>query len=276
MKNYFLTATTALAILFSSCGAQQQKKVDEKKSDTKSLVLYFSQTGATKSVAEEIQKELGADIEALELDSPYVGTYEETLKRVGQERESGILPKIITLKSDLNKYDTIYLGYPIWFGTYALPITSLVKDHDFANKYIIPFCTFGSGGLEPSMEDLKKALPMAKIADNGFGIRNARLNATAKELNRFLIENGYLEGTIEKLDDYSELKKVNEEDKAIFDAACSSYKYPMGKPVLVGKRNTKDATDYIFKVENNGGTSTIYITVLNEKDSKPEFTKVVR
>ena len=183
MKNYFLTATTALAILFSSCGAQQQKKVDEKKSDTKSLVLYYSQTGATKSVAEKLQNKLGSDIEAIELESPYNGTYDETIERSRQERESGNLPKIKNLKSDLNKYDTIYIGYPIWFGTYALPIASLVNEYDFANKYIIPFCTFGSGGLEPSMADLKKTLPLAKIANEGFGIRNARINATEKELN---------------------------------------------------------------------------------------------
>lgn len=276
MKNYFLTAMTALAILFSSCSSKQQKQAEDKMSNPKSLILYYSQTGATKSVAQVLQGKLGADIEALELDSPYVGTYDETIKRASQERESGNMPKIVSLKSDLTKYDTIYLGYPIWFGTYALPIASLVKEHDFAKKLIVPFCTFGSGGLEPSMEDLKKALPLAEIAKNGFGIRNARIDATEKELTRFLIENGYLEGNIEKLADYSELKQITEEEKAIFDTACSSYKYPLGKPVMVGKRSTDDATEYMYIVESHGGTSTIYITVSNEKDAKPEFTRVVR
>lgn len=150
------------------------------------------------------------------------------------------------------KYEVIYLGYPIWFGTYALPIASLVKDHDFEGKKIVPFCTFGSGDMESAMENLKKALPKAKIAEHGFGIRDIRVAATPKELNRFLIERGYMEGQVEALPGYSEMRPVTEEEKQIFDAACKDYKYPLGTPVLAGKRGTPDGVDYIYEVENFG------------------------
>lgn len=269
MKHYLLmTIMAAMAFVFTACGS--------KDAGPKQLVLYYSQTGATESVAQELQKRLGADIEAIELENPYTGTYAETIDRVGKERESGNLPKLNPLKADLSKYDVIFLGYPIWFGTYALPIASLVKEYDFEGKKIVTFCTFGSGGLEPAIQDLKKALPKAEIADNGFGIRNARIAATAKELNRFLIENNYVEGSVEAIPGYSEMQPVTEEEKQIFDTACGDYQFPLGTPVLVGKRGTPDGVDYIYSVENRGGTSTIYVTVGHEEGAKPEFTRVVR
>ena len=140
----------------------------------------------------------------------------------------------------------------------------------------MPFCTFGSGGLEPAIQDLKRALSKAEIAENGFGIRNARIASTAKELNRFLVENNYVEGSVDALPGYSEMRPVTEEEKQIFDAACSNYQYPLGTPVLAGKRGTSDGVDYIFSVEGRGGTSTIYVTVGHEEGAKPEFTRVVR
>ena len=217
----------------------------------KTLVLYYSENGTTKTVAEELQKQLGADIEAVEAKP---------------------------LKKKIADYDVVFLGYPIWFGTYANPMVTLVKEQDFAGKTIVPFCTFGSGGLNTSSADLKKALPKAKI-EKGYGVRTARVAKAAKELNRFLIENGYKKGSVKKLADYSEQKPVTAAEKALFDEACSSYQFPLGTPETVGKRATDDGTDYKFSVKSRGmdgkeATSTIYVTV--EKGAKAEFTEVVR
>ena len=177
-------------------------------------------------------------------------------------------------------YDIIVLGYPIWFGTYATPIATLVKEQDFAGKTVVPFCTFGSGGLNTSTASLKEALPKANIV-KGYGVRTARVDAAAKELDRFLKENGYKEGTVEALPDYSAQQPVTDAEKAIFDAACSNYQFPLGTPSTVGKRQTSDSTDYQFTVKGRGfngeeSTSIIYVTVSNEAGAKPEFTEVVR
>ena len=167
-------------------------------------------------------------------------------------------------------------GYPIWFGTYALPIASLIKGHDFEGKKIVTFCTFGSGDLESALEDLKKALPKAEIAEHGFGIRDVRVAASGKELNRFLIEYGYMDGQVEAFPGYSEMRPVMEEEKQIFEAACGDYQYPLGTPILVGKRGTPEGVDYIYEVENYGKRNTVFVTVGHEEGAKPEFTRVVR
>lgn len=268
MKHYLLSLIM-FAFTLASCGSS-------KEADKKTLVLYYSQTGTTEAVAHELQKNLDADMEAIELENPYTGTYDELVQRVGKELESGVLPTLLPLKADLAEYDTIFLGYPIWYGTYARPIASLVKEYDFAGKKIIAFCTFGSGGLESSIDDLKEVLPAAEVADNGFGIRTARIGVAAKELNRFLVENNYVEGTVEALPGYSEMRPVTEEEKAIFDAACGDYQFPLGTPVLVGKRGTSESVDYVYEVENDGSKSTIYVTVGTASDATPEFTRVVR
>ena len=276
MKNILLTMAT-LACLTTGC-TQKQQQVQEQAG--KKLVLYYSQNGATQTVAEELQKQLGADIEAIECVDPYSGDFQATIQRSGQEREKGETPALNPLKSNLADYDTIFIGYPIWFGTYAMPIATLVKEQDFAGKTIIPFCTFGSGGLNTSTDALVKALPNANI-QKGYGVRTARVAAAEKELDRFLKENGYKEGTVSPLPDYSAQVPVTDEDKAVFDAACSDYQFPLGTPETVGKRSTDESTDYQFTVKSKGpngeeATSTIYVTVSKAEGAKPEFTEVVR
>ena len=166
----------------------------------KVLVLYYSQTGTTQIVAEELQKQLGADIERIEAANPYDGDFGATIERSSKERESGEVPEIKPVQANLADYDVIFLGYPIWFGTYAMPIATLVKEKDFAGKTIVPFCTFGSGGLGSSTEALKEALPEANILQS-YGVRTARVEAAPKELDRFLIENGFKEGNVAPLPD---------------------------------------------------------------------------
>ena len=252
-------------------GCTKQQKV---------LVLYYSQTGTTQTVAEELQKQLKADIERIEAVNPYDGDFQATIERSGEEMKSGNLPELKPIEANLEDYDIIFIGYPIWFGTYAMPIATLVKENEFAGKTIVPFCTFGSGGLNTSTENLKKALPKANILQ-GYGVRSARIEAAPREIERFLIESGLKEGAVAPLPDYSEQVPVTEEDSLIFDAACSGYQFPLGTPQTVGKRETDESTDYKFIVKSRGfdgqeGTSTIYITVANTEDAKPEFTEVER
>lgn len=266
MKKLLLSIAAMTAI--TTCNAQ------------KSLVLYYSETGSTKTVAEELQKQLNADIESIEAVEPYSGNFQETIQRGQREMQNGEWPALKPLQKKIADYDIIFLGYPIWFGTYANPIASLVKSNDFAGKTIVPFCTFGSGGLNTSTEALKKALPNATVKE-GYGVRSARVTAAAKELDRFLKENGYKEGKIEKLPDYSTQQPLTAHERQVFETACSSYQFPLGTPVSVGKRKTPDSMDYKYTVTSRGmdgkeATSIIYVTVPDEDRNKPEFTQVVR
>lgn len=272
-----LLAIMVGVVALASCTSQKKAETEQEAQDNKVLVLYYSQTGATAAVAEEIKEQLGADIERIDLEVPYDGDFQQTIERCQKEMESEECPALKPLKSNLDDYDVIFLGYPVWFGTYALPIASLVKEQSFEGKKIVPFCTFGSGGLESSAEALKKALPKAEIAE-GYGVRNARISAIKEEVNRFLIEWQYKEGEVEALPAFMEHHPVTEAEKALFEKACSDYQFPLGTPIDVAVRETSNSTDYEFGVasEGNDVSSTIYVTVGKEDGAEPVFTKVVR
>ena len=244
----------------------------------KTLVLYYSQTGATKTVAEELQSQLGADIACIEAVEPYDADYAATVARWRQELENSIKVAIQPLAANLDRYDTIFLGFPIWGGTCASPMATFLADNSLAGKKVVTFATFGSGGIESATADVVKAQPDATVI-TGYGVRNARVGKSAAEIRRFLIENGYVKGEIAPLPEYGEPVTVTDEDIAVFDAACGNYQFPLGTPVTVAKRSYDSTEDYRFDVKSqtpdgSEASSTIYVVV--PQDGTPEFTRVVR
>lgn len=263
-----LVAVAATAALVS-CTSQPSSKV---------LVLYYSQSGVTKTVAEEIARQTGADIVSFDVQTPYNGTYDETIQRCLKERESGELSPVKPLSVNIADYDVVFLGYPVWFGTCARPLLSLIAEQDFAGKKVVPFCTFGSGGLNTSSADLVAALPKATIAE-GYGVRAARVEKAPAEIDRFLIAQGYKEGTVEPLPAFSEIAPVGGNEATIFNTATSDYFMPLGTPVSFQKRDTPSGVEYIFTAESvgmDGAPATSLVYVLAAPGAAPEFTQVVR
>ena len=285
MKKLFLAlaslaAVVAVVALVAACSSKKNAETAAAtEAAQKYPILYYSQTGATQTVANAIKSSLGdaADVEVIEVEEPYSGTYQETIERCQKEKADGTVPAVKPLKANLADYDAVFLGYPIWFGTYAQPIAGLVKSVDFTGKKIVPFCTFGSGGLVESIADLKKALPQAEILD-GYGVRNARIAKAADEARQFLIDCGYVAGQkSEPLPAFYEQTAVTDADKAVFEAACGDYPMPLGTPVTASKRTIPGGTEYMFKAKgNNGAMMTVYVTASDAEGAKPEFTMVVR
>lgn len=280
-KKFFATivalmgAVTVLAL--AACGSQKKGEADgqEEAAKPKILVIYYSQTGTTKAVAEEIQKQLGADIEAVECEVPYDGDFNQTIQRCQEEMADNEVSAVKPLNANLGEYDLIFLGYPVWFGTYALPIGGLLHSQSFEGMKVVTFCTFGSGGLETSTKALQEALPETEVT-MGYGIRTARIGKVAEEVDRWLIEAGYKDGEVEALPAFMEHHPVTAEEKAIFKAACGDYQMPLGTPKTVAVRETANSTDYEFGVKAQEGETTIYVTQAKTEGAKPEFTKVVR
>ena len=282
MKILKLMMCAALAMMVvTSCSQKSQNSEKEKAS--KVLVLYYSQTSNTKTVATEIATRLNADIEEIALVEPYDTAFQATIDRCKADREKGILPEIKPLKLNVADYDTIFLGYPIWFGTYAPPIASLLDKVDLSGKWVMPFCTFGSGGLESSVKDLAEKQPNAKIMP-GYGVRAARMDAVPKEVEQYLKSIGFIKGELFMPADFPEQHPVSADEAAIFDAAVNGYPMLNAKAKTVASRTILDGTEYLFTAmdmprENKPGippASEIKVYVLVEKDKAPVFTKVVR
>ena len=278
LKLMMLAAVALMAVV--SC---TPKKGTSKKEAPKVLVLYYSLTSNTKNVATEIAKRLDADIEEIALVEPYDTAFQATIDRCKADREKGILPEIKPLKSNVADYDWVFIGYPIWFGTYAPPIASLLEKVDLSDKWVVPFCTFGSGGLESSAKDLAEKQPNAKVMP-GYGVRAARMEAMPKEVEWFLKSIGLLQGEIFAPADFPEQHPVSAEEAAIFDAAVNGYPMLNAKAKTVASRTILDGTEYLFTAMNQprgdkgdmppASEIKVYVTV--EKGKTPEFTKVVR
>ena len=254
-----------------------------KKEAPKVLVLYYSQTSNTKNVAQEIATRLNADIEEIVPVVAYDGEFEATIQRCMKEREEGIKPEIKPLASDLANYDVIFIGYPVWFGTFAPPVGAFLDNVDLSGKKVVPFCTFGSGGLESSMKDLAEKQPNAEILP-GYGVRAARLAAVPKEVDQFLKAGGFIEGKYVEPVPFPEQHPVSADEAAIFDAAVNGYPMLNAKATTVAVREIPDGTEYLFTAkdlprEDNpkmppAGELKVYVTV--EKGDTPVFTKVIR
>ena len=281
MKNIKLLLVLATVTLTAvSCGP---KKETPKEETPKMLVLYYSQTGNTKAVAEEIATKLGADIEEIVMVNPYDPDFQATIERCMQEREKKEVPEIQPVKADIASYDVIFLGFPVWFGTYAPPVQKFLLGADLSGKKIVPFCTFGSGGLESSVADLVQAEPNAEVLP-GYGVRAARLEAMPKEVDQFLKANGFLEGEFVKLEEFPAQHDVSEEETAIFDAAVDGYPMLHAKAKTVAVRSIPDGKEYLFTAVDlpredkpdmpPAGELQVYVTVAN--DAAPVFTKVIR
>ena len=254
-----------------------------KKEATKVLVLYYSQTSNTKTVAQEIATRLNADIEEIVPVEAYDGDFQATIERCMKEREQGIKPEIRPLNSDLSKYDVIFLGYPVWFGTFAPPVGAFLDKVDLSGKKVVPFCTFGSGGLESSMKDIAEKQPNAEIVP-GYGVRAARMAAVPKEVEQFLTVNNFIEGAYVLPEPFPEEHPVSADEAAIFDAAVNGYPMLNAKATAVASRAIPEGMEYLFTAkdmphEDNpkmppAGELKVYVTV--EKGDTPVFTKVVR
>ena len=286
MKNLNLLLVLATMTLAAvSCGPRKETSKEEvqKEEAPKMLVLYYSQTSNTKVVAMEIATRVGADLDEIVAVQPYDGDFQATIERGKKELDEGIFPEIQSLKADVAKYDVIFIGYPIWFGTYAPPIATFLNQVDLGGKKIVPFCTFGSGGLESSVKDLAEAEPKAEIL-SGYGVRAARLEAMPKEIDYFLKANGFIEGEYVKLEEFPEQHPVSEEEAAIFDAAVDGYPMLHAQAKSMSSRNIPDGVEYLFTAVDlprgdnpnmpPAGEMMVYVTLVG--DETPVFTKVIR
>ena len=117
----------------------------------------------TRRAAEEIGRLTGASLVELEAAEPYPSSYEATLSRAQRELNAGARPTLTTTIADMDQYDTIYLGYPIWYGTAPMPVFTFLESYDFSGKTLIPFCTSGSTGIGASVSDIREVCPNAEV-----------------------------------------------------------------------------------------------------------------
>ena len=180
-----ITAVLAL-LMVTSCNAQNNKvetfhetslqngKQSNNQSMSKSIVIFFShagdnysvgniEVGNTKIVADYITEIKGADQFEI-VTHKYDGmAYMPLIELAKEEANKGELPPYEGTAPDLSQYDTVYIGGPVWWGTYPQVMFTLFKDINLDGKTVIPFTTHEGSGLASCASDVKKAFPKAKV-----------------------------------------------------------------------------------------------------------------
>ncbi len=132
---------------------------NDKDNSGKALVTYFSATGTTKGVAEQIADVTGADIYEITAAKPYTSEdldYNDSNSRATKEQnDKAVRPEISGKKINTGDYDTIYIGFPIWWGEEPRIMDTFVESYDFSGKTVIPFCTSGSSPIDTAEDNLK-------------------------------------------------------------------------------------------------------------------------
>lgn len=158
MKTSILGAAVAMSICSTAC-AQQQNEAGSTtdNNESKILVVYFSHTGEnyavgdisegnTAIIAKMIADETGADIFEVKPVKPYPKAYTPCTEVAQEEKYANARPEIIG-EFDTDGYDTIYIGYPIWWGDAPMPLYTFIDRHVWEGKTVIPFCTHEGSGL---------------------------------------------------------------------------------------------------------------------------------
>jgi flavodoxin len=139
------------------------------KQKLKALIVYYSWSNNTRTMAEFMQRHTGFDMEELDVVKPYIRDYEALLDQVREEEKRGYLPELKPLKSDLTAYDVIFVGSPLWIYTLSSPVMSFLSSNDLSGKVVIPFATRGTSAPDRLYAKFAELCPGSRLM-TGFDI----------------------------------------------------------------------------------------------------------
>ena len=150
------------------------------------LVAYFSASGVTAKVAETLSETIGADLFAIEPKVPYTKAdldwMDKNSRSTLEMKEPASRPEIARVRDNMEEYDTVFVGFPIWWYVAPTIINTFLESHDLTGKTIIPFATSGGSGMAKTNEKLLPSCKGAKLLDG----RVLKANVGVKELDEWV------------------------------------------------------------------------------------------
>ena len=190
-------------LLSVSCSGEQKKEVknNQAMNGSKVLIVFFSHAGEnysvgnvkvgnTKLVADEIKKRTGGDEFEIVAEKSYDMPYNKLVEVAREETQRGEKPAFKGEVKNIEMYDTIFIGGPIWWGTYPQVMFSFFDKYDLNGKTIIPFTTHEGSGLANTVADVKRAYPKAKGME-GFAVYGHEVRTDMSKVNTWLNGLGY-------------------------------------------------------------------------------------
>lgn len=171
MKNFLMMAALSAGLMFSACAGNKGDNDNNAATEaegSKVLVAYYSATGTTAKAADEIAKATGGTLYEIEPEQKYSDAdldYENENSRSAVENKNSDMRPAIKTGLDVAPYETVYLGFPVWWDKAPLVVNTFLDSYDFSGKKIIVFATAHSSGLKPSFEALKATYPSLDLIE---------------------------------------------------------------------------------------------------------------
>ncbi len=203
MKQFKSIIAAIMAMLTLSCTANaNQSSTNNSNNQTnmdkqgKTLVVFFSHAGEnynvgnikvgnTKIVADYISEMTGADQFEIVADKDYDMPYMELIEVAKQEANADELPAMVGKLENVEQYDTVFIGGPVWWGTYPQVMFTFFRDYDLNGKTIIPFTTHEGSGLASCADDVRRAYPNADVKP-GFAIYGHEVRSGRSKVEKWL------------------------------------------------------------------------------------------
>lgn len=154
------------------------------------LIVYFSQTGNTETVANIIHDNVGGDIVKLETTEAYPSDYDELVDYAQQEQQGDARLELSTVIENIEQYDTIFLGYPNWWGDMPMAIYTFLDTYDLSGKTIAPFITHGGSGLSGTPENIQEEELNATVTE-GLAIDGDEASDSSEDVVEWLNSLGF-------------------------------------------------------------------------------------
>ena len=153
------------------------------------MIIYYSWSGNSETIAFQIQNKAGGDILKLEPVKPYSANYNACVEEWKRERDIGTNRELKTRLPNLTQYDIIYICYPIWSSTIPTPITTMLRQNDFFGKLIMPVASHGGGGAGRSASEIARLIPKAKVAEV-LSLHGTGGDSLSSSLDNWMVKNG--------------------------------------------------------------------------------------
>ena len=170
MKRLTTIFVLTLAVILCACAGNKggQESAQQRNSENmnkKTLVVYFSATGTTKAAAEKLAEVVGGDLHEIQPEQPYTDAdldWQDQQSRSSFEmKDKSSRPAIKNKVENMDQYDTVYIGFPIWWYIAPTIVNTFVEQYNFEGKTVVPFFTSGGSGKGKTLDYLKPSAPKA-------------------------------------------------------------------------------------------------------------------
>lgn len=148
--------------------------------------------GNVQQLAQWISERTGGDLFSIQVTEPYSSDWDACLERANQERAEDAWPELTASVEQLERYDTVFLGYPNWWYGVPMALLSFLEENDLSDKQVYLFCSHGTGGLASSVEQIDEALPdSTALSENIFDVYEEDAASSQQDILAWLEELGY-------------------------------------------------------------------------------------